>query len=153
LAAGSALYQQAFALALNVYATTSSLGGQSLVQNGLAAKYGFTVTAAGAGAATVDLGAGAAAFDVASAPGTVLSVLELVQCLDGHWAAGTFYGGDAGLTSQALTVLNAVNSQGAINLVADGTRGASGAVPDVSVVVASITDLYAGQLWVAVSGA
>ena len=40
-------YVQAFAVALGLYADTTSLGGQSLLNNGLAAQYGFVVTASG----------------------------------------------------------------------------------------------------------
>jgi Ca2+-binding RTX toxin-like protein len=151
LAAGNALYQQAFALALNVYATTASLGGQGLVQNGLAAKYGFRVSAGGAGVATADVGAGAAAFDVAPGQSTVLSALQLLQRLDDHYAGG-FYGGNASLAGQALSVVSAANAQGAINLIADG-MGGPGTSPDANLLLASIADLYTGQLWVAVDGA
>jgi hypothetical protein len=44
-------YVQAFAVALGVYADTTSLGGQSLINNGLAPTYGFVVTSGGVVAA------------------------------------------------------------------------------------------------------
>ena len=67
-------YVQAFAVALGVYADTTSLGGQSLVNNGLAAKYGFVVSAGGGDNATYNVGSDGAAFGVAN--GTTLSVSQ-----------------------------------------------------------------------------
>jgi hypothetical protein len=49
---------QVFATALAVYTTTLSLGGQSLVDPGLAAKYGVTVSVGGTGSATFNISNG-----------------------------------------------------------------------------------------------
>ncbi len=153
-AAGNSTYQQAFAAALNIYATTSSLGGASLVQNGLAAKYGFKVTAAGSGAATLDVGADFPAFDLSTNSNTVLTVLQVVQKVDAHYAAGVFYAGNATLTAEAANVLATVNAAGAINLLAVGDGvPTDGSAADTAVVLASITDLFTGQLWVTVTDA
>src|SRR5205814_7403084 len=68
-------YVQAFAVALGLYADTTSLGGQSLLNNGLAAQYGFVVTAGGAG--TFNVGGNGAAFGVAN--NTTLTVQQILQ--------------------------------------------------------------------------
>jgi hypothetical protein len=107
-------FGQALALALNVYASTWSLGGESLVTNGLAAQLGFDVTFPGAGPTTFDVGASAAAFGIAAGQSTTLTLLQILQALDRQYspATGTFYGGNATLTAEAYRVLNAINQVG-----------------------------------------
>ena len=62
-------YAQAFAVALGIYADSSTLGGNSTAQ-----QFGFKVTAAGGGPATFNVGSNGAAFGVAN--NTSLSVLH-----------------------------------------------------------------------------
>ena len=98
-------YVQAFAVALGLYADTSALGGASQ-----AAKYGFKVTAAGAG--TFNLGANAAAFP---GLGNNPTVLQILKAVDGIFTpAGLFYSGDQTETSDANNVLNGINTTGDI---------------------------------------
>ncbi|HYV35475.1 MAG TPA: SdrD B-like domain-containing protein [Gemmataceae bacterium] len=105
-------YVQAFAVALGLYADTQSLGGQSLLDNGLAAQYGFVVTASGAGAFGV--GNDGSAFGVPN--GTPLPILQILQIADSNFASatGNFYSSDQAKTSQANDVLNNINSIGDI---------------------------------------
>ena len=106
-------YVQAFAVALGLYADTTSLGGQSLLDNGLAAQFGFVVTASGAG--TFNVGNSGAAFGVAN--GTSVSVTQLLKTADDNFnsATGMFYGGDQTNTSADNSVLNGINSVGDIS--------------------------------------
>ena len=105
-------YVQAFAVALGLYADTSSLGGASLVTSGLAAQYGFVVTASGAG--TFSVGNDGAAFGVAN--GTSLPVTTILQTVNSNFSSSTglFFGGDQTKTSAANDVLNSINSVGDI---------------------------------------
>lgn len=105
-------YVQAFAVALGLYADTTSLGGQSLLDNGLAAKYGFVVTAGGAG--TFNIGGNGAAFGVSN--DSVLSVQQILSDVDAAFnpATGAFYVGDQTVTSAANNVLNGINTEGDI---------------------------------------
>src|SRR5207248_972046 len=75
-------YVQAFAVALGLYADTSSLGGASLITNGLAAKFGFKVTTGGAG--TFNVGSNGAAFGVAH--GMLLSVFQILKIADSNFS-------------------------------------------------------------------
>ena len=59
-------YVQAFAVALGIYADTSTLGGNSTAQS-----FGFKVDAAGGGPATFNVGSNGAAFGVANNATTV----------------------------------------------------------------------------------
>ena len=105
-------YVQAFAVALGLYADTTSLGGQSLLNNGLAAQYGFVVTASGAGTFGVD--GNGSAFGVSN--GTSLPVLQILKIADSDFTASTglFYGGDQNNSSAANNVLDGINSVGDI---------------------------------------
>jgi hypothetical protein len=107
-------YAQVFATALAVYATTTSLGGQSLVNSGLAAKYGFVVSAGGTGAATFNVGNNGAAAGVPN--GTSLTVLKLLQIANANFnpTTGLFYGGDPTLTSDLNNIFNGINQTGDI---------------------------------------
>jgi hypothetical protein len=151
LAGTSNNYLQAFGVALDIYATTTSLGGASIVQNGLAAKYGFKVTAGGAGPATYNVGTkNAPAFDIPSGQSTTLTVIQILQRPDGHYnsSTGLFYGGDATLNDEANTVLNGVNQSGDIAIVVSGTTGDT-ATTDLALITA-LSDLHTGDIWVAV---
>ena len=118
-------YVQAFAVALGLYADTTSLGGQSLINNGLATTYGFVVTAGGAG--TFNVGSNGSAFGASN--GTSLSVLNILTVANSDFSpsTGLFYGGDQTNTSAANNVLNGINSVGDIpgsssNLTSNSTN-------------------------------
>jgi hypothetical protein len=106
-------YLQAFAVALGIYADTTSLGGQTLINNGLAAKYGFKVTVAGGGNATYNVGNNGAAFGVPN--GTTLTVYQIMAAADANYSGGVFYGGSQSLTSDLNNVLDGINSKGDIS--------------------------------------
>lgn len=101
-------YVQAFAVALGIYADTSSLGGSSV-----SASYGFTVSATGGGSATYGLGNNGAAFPGLGSNPTVLQILEAVDA-NFNPSTGLFYGGNQALTSDANNVLNGINTAGDI---------------------------------------
>jgi hypothetical protein len=81
------------ATALNVYATTLSLGGTA------AEAYGFSVTADGLGADSVNVGHDGAAFGVAN--NTTLNVYQLLLAANGQAVNGVLYNGNATLQKQA----------------------------------------------------
>jgi hypothetical protein len=107
-------YIQAFAVALGIYADTTSLGGASLIANGLAAKYGFNVTSAGGGNSTFNITGNEAAFPGLGSNPTVFQILAVVDA-NFNPATGLFYGGDQTLTSEANNVLNGINTKGDIS--------------------------------------
>jgi hypothetical protein len=92
--------------ALNVYATTSFLGGTA------GAQYGFTVTAGGVGAKTWNVGSNGAAFAVAN--NTVLTVIQLLQAADKQAVNGVLYNGNSTLRDQADVVFDGINQSGDI---------------------------------------
>ncbi len=102
-------YAQTFAIALSVYATTSSLGGAQ------GAGYGFTVTCGGTGALSYNVGANGAAFAVPN--NTSLNVATILLVLNDNYNAttGLFYGGSQSLTSAANNVAIGVNQGGNVN--------------------------------------
>src|SRR5262249_16268969 len=71
--------QQAFAVALNIYATTTSLGGASVISGGFTTKYGFKVSDAGALSATWDVGSAAPAFDIPPGGSGVLTLYQILK--------------------------------------------------------------------------
>jgi hypothetical protein len=107
-------FAQAFAVALGIYADTTSLGGQSLIDNGKAAKFGFNVSAGGGGSETYSISSN----DQGAFPllGTSPTVLQIMQTVDNNYnsATGLFYGGDQNLTSEANDVLSGINQKGDI---------------------------------------
>jgi hypothetical protein len=103
---GQKLDAQVFATALNVYATTLSLGGTA------AAAYGFTVTAAGVGACTWNVGTSGAAFGVAN--DSVLSVLDILRAANDRAVGGVLYGGNRTLRNLANAVFDGINQAGDI---------------------------------------
>jgi hypothetical protein len=92
--------------ALNVYATTSSLGGTP------ARAYHFGVSAAGLVACSFNVGAYGAAFGVAN--NTTLSVYQLLQAVNQRAVNGLLYNGDAMLRHQAEELFEALNDAGRI---------------------------------------
>jgi hypothetical protein len=97
---------QVLATALNVYATTTSLGGTA------GQAYGFTVTATGLGADSYNVGSDGAAFGVANK--TTLNVYELLQAVNRQAVNGVLYNGDKTLRSEASDLFGALNQAGAI---------------------------------------
>jgi hypothetical protein len=100
------LQAQILATALNIYATTSALGGMAGLQDG------FQVTAAGLGVATFNLRQHGAPFDVAN--NTTQTVLQILQEADQHATGGVAWSGNPDLQGQAHEVFVAINRAGAI---------------------------------------
>jgi hypothetical protein len=95
---------QALTLALNIYATTLSLGGNA------GAAYGFSVTNTGLGASFVSLGSNGAAFD---APNNVaVTAYDLLKEANAHTVNGVLYSGDGPLLQQFLNVVIGLNDTG-----------------------------------------
>jgi hypothetical protein len=107
-------FAQAFAVGLACYVTSTSLGGNSLVGSGLAAKYGFNVSLAGTCGKTYNVGNNGAAFGVPN--NTSLTVLQILSVANANFnpATGLFYGGNPSLTSSLNNVLNGINQSGDI---------------------------------------
>jgi hypothetical protein len=105
-------YVQAFAVALGLYADTASLGGQSLINNGMASTYGFVITSSGAG--TFNVGTNGAAFGVPN--NTSLPVTQILSLADAAFtpSTGLFSSGDATKTADFNNVLNGINTVGDI---------------------------------------
>jgi hypothetical protein len=104
---GTQVQAQTLALALNVYATTSSLGGSAGVS------YGFTVSATGLGARRSSVGVDGAAFGVAN--NTTLNVYELLVAVNKKAVNGVLYNGDATLQAKCADLFNALNQAGSIS--------------------------------------
>jgi hypothetical protein len=94
------------ATALNVYASTQSLGGTA------AQAYGFTVTAYGLGADAVSVGGCGAAFGVPNL--TTLNVYELLLAVNQRAVGGVLYNGDMYLRTQAQLIFDALNVAGGV---------------------------------------
>jgi hypothetical protein len=103
---GSNVQRQVLATALNVYATTLSLGGT------IGQSYGFTVSADGLGADSFNVGADGAAFGVAKK--TTLNVYELLAAVNRQAVLGVLYDGDTNLQKMAKHLLHALNVAGSI---------------------------------------
>src|SRR5689334_6458674 len=101
---GPKLGAEVLATALNVYATTSSLGGA------WAQAYGFKVDTYGLGARSYNVGSNGAAFGVAN--NTVRDVYQLLQAADASVVKGVLYGGNATLVADAVNVFDGVNRAG-----------------------------------------
>jgi hypothetical protein len=94
------------ATALNVYATTASLGGAQ------AQAYGFDVTADGLGASSYNVGANGSAFGVAN--NSTLTVFALLVDVDSLAVNGVLYNGDKTLRNEAMSVFGVIDSLGGI---------------------------------------
>jgi hypothetical protein len=103
---GNQVQAQTLAVALNVYATTSSLGGNAGVP------YGFTVSATGLGARLYNVGKDGAAFGVAN--NTTLNVYELLVAVNRKAVNGVLYNGDATLQAQCADLFNSLDQAGSI---------------------------------------
>jgi hypothetical protein len=97
---------QALATALNIYATTRSLGGTAAVS------YGFLVTATGLGAATYNVGSAGTALGLSN--NTPYSVLRLLQGLNSRSGGGLLLGGDPVLRGLANGVFTGINLSGGL---------------------------------------
>jgi hypothetical protein len=97
---------QVLAVALNVYATTTSLGGNA------GASYGFTVSATGLGARSFNLGQDGAAFGVAN--NSTLSVYALLAAVNKQMVNGVLYGGNATLQARCADLFSALDQAGGI---------------------------------------
>lgn len=98
---------EVLATALNVYATTQSLGGTA------GQPYGFTVTATGLGADSLNVADDGAAFDAAN--NTTRNVFQLLRAVDRQAVAGVLYNGDKTLLNKANDLLDALSQAGAIS--------------------------------------
>jgi hypothetical protein len=101
---GTEVQAQVLATALNVYATTASLGGTA------GAAYGFTVSATGLGARSFNVFNFGAAFGVANK--TTLNVYQLLLAVNQMAVDGVLYGGNATLQVEAAELFNAINGIG-----------------------------------------
>ena len=104
---GSNVEAQVLATALNVYATTLSLGGT------IGQAYGFTVSADGLGADSFNVGADGAAFGVAKK--TTLNVYELLKAVDRQTVLGVLYNGDPTLQKKGNHLFHVLNKAGSIS--------------------------------------
>jgi uncharacterized delta-60 repeat protein len=103
---GPKLGAQVLAMALDIYATTRSLGGTA------GSAYGFRVTDYGLGAYSFNIGSAGAAFDVAN--NTVLNVYQILRGVDRRAVNGLYYNGDLMLDQLALGVFDGIASAGSI---------------------------------------
>ena len=103
---GPKLNASVLATALDLYATTRSLGGT------VAKAYGFTVTDAGLGASSVNVGSNGAAFDVRDK--TTLNVYEILTATNKQAINGVLYNRNNLLRHEALNVLGGIDASGGI---------------------------------------
>jgi hypothetical protein len=103
---GPKVEAQVLAAALNVYATTASLGGSA------GTAYGFTVSATGLGARSYNVGSDGAAFGAAN--NTTLNVYALLLAVNKKAANGVLYNGDAALRQEAADLFDALSQDGSI---------------------------------------
>jgi hypothetical protein len=92
--------------ALNVYATTLSLGGT------VGQAYGFLVTATGLGARSYSVGSSGAAFGVPD--NSILNVYQILKDANALAVGGILYNGDQTLGDLAIVVFDGINSAGNI---------------------------------------
>jgi hypothetical protein len=100
---GSNLEAEVLATALNIYATTQSLGGS------IGQTYGFTVSADGLGADSFNVGADGVANN------TTRNVYELLKAVDQQAVNGVLHNGDTTLQKEANNLFDALNRAGAIS--------------------------------------
>jgi hypothetical protein len=104
---GTQVQAQVLAMALNIYATTASLGG-----NASAAADGFSVSATGLGADSFSVGTDGAAFGVAN--NTTRNVYELLLVVNQQAVNGGLYSGNTTLQADAADLLNSLSKAGSI---------------------------------------
>src|SRR5262249_36791636 len=103
---GTQSQARVLAVALNVYVTTSSLGGT------VGEPYGFIVSPTGLGARSFSVFNMGAAFGVDN--GTSLNVYQLLRAVNQRAVNGLLYGGDATLLAQADSVFKLLNQAGSV---------------------------------------
>jgi hypothetical protein len=94
------------ATALNVYASTASLGGDA------SPAYGFNVTAAGLGACTFNVANNGGAFNVSN--NTIVSVWQLLQAANSKSSRDVLYNGVSSMLTMAYNMFETVNNSGGI---------------------------------------
>jgi uncharacterized repeat protein (TIGR01451 family) len=97
---------QVMATALNVYASTTSLGGTA------ASSYGFAVTAAGLGAADFNIGTNGAAFGVAN--NSTITVTQMLSGINSLSSANSLFKGVTADLNDCYNELGLVNGYGGI---------------------------------------
>jgi hypothetical protein len=97
---GPKVEAKTLAAALNVYATTASLGGTTGVGSG------FAVSAAGQGAQAVNVGNNGAAFGVAN--NNTLTIYQLLQAVNRNAVNGVLYARSNNLRQQAADLFDAL---------------------------------------------
>jgi VCBS repeat-containing protein len=100
------LEAEVLATALNVYATTLSLGGTT------AQSFGFVVTDLGLGAAMYNVGANGTALGLFS--NTSYDVFRLLKQINFKAKNGVIWSGNPSLRSQALNVFDGINTLGGL---------------------------------------
>jgi hypothetical protein len=103
---GPRLDAQVLAMALNVYATTQSLGGTA------GQAYGFTVTDTGLGARSYNVGCSGAAFDAAN--NATLNVYQILRAANKFALVGVLYNGNRSLVEQAIAIFDDISQAGDI---------------------------------------
>jgi Bacterial Ig-like domain (group 3)/MBG domain (YGX type)/SdrD B-like domain len=93
---------QVLAAALNVYATTTSLGGTA------ATSYGFSVTASGLGSCYVNVGCDGQAFGVAN--NSLETVWSLLLAVNSASSNGQLFNGNSSLRAQACAAFTSLNA-------------------------------------------
>jgi hypothetical protein len=136
-------YLQAFAIALDIYFDTTSLGGATIVVNGLAAKYGFKVSDNGGGYATWNIGGDGGAFGVSNNSNLPLNQILGAANQNYNPQTSQFYGGDPTLTDELNTTLNGINEHADIMEVA--TNSSTAPDSDGPELLGSIGDLRTGN--------
>jgi hypothetical protein len=104
---GTQVQAQVLAMALNIYATTTSLGG-----NASAAAAGFSVSATALGADSFSVGSDGAAFGVAN--NTSRNVYELLLAVNQQAVNGGLYGGNTTLQASAADLFTLLSNAGSI---------------------------------------
>jgi hypothetical protein len=95
------------ATALNVYASTASLGGDA------AGAYGFDVTDAGLGAASFNVGNNGAAFNVAN--NSTMTVMQLLLAANAKSSHDVLYNGVTSMLTMAYNMFESINNSGGIS--------------------------------------
>ncbi len=103
---GPKLDAEVLGVALDVYATTQSLGGNA----GIA--YGFHVTSYGLGAYSYNVRASGRAFGVPN--NTVLNVFQILKSADSQAVTSLLFNGDQTLDMLALSVFDGIANAGSI---------------------------------------
>jgi sarcosine oxidase gamma subunit len=98
---------QVMATALNIYASTLSLGG------GASTSFGFVPTTDGLGDATFDVGTNGAAFGVAN--NSTISVTQMMVAVNANANNGVLYNNVTSLLNDCYNQLGQVNGDGGIN--------------------------------------